>query len=146
MTDNGELERRLRQLEDRADLWELVSRYAVAVDDEDYGALEKMFAVDGEFIGSTGVPSHGRQAVADYLRERASVAHRDRVHTPTSQIIEHLARDTARGVVCGYAALFGRDGSDSFFSFRYADQYLREGGRWCFQSRRVHAVTHLQPA
>jgi uncharacterized protein (TIGR02246 family) len=143
MSDNDELATRVRRLEDRAELWELVSRYAVAVDDEDYGTLAKLFVPEATFVGLSGDVTSGRDHVIDYLRERASTAHKQRVHTPTSQIVERLDVDRAAGLVCCYAALYGHDGSDSFFAFRYDDDYRRDAGRWCFERRRVHDVKHL---
>jgi hypothetical protein len=143
MTDSEELTTRVRRLEDRAELWELVCRYAVAVDDEDYGTLETLFAPDAEFVGLSGDTTSGRDAVIDYLRERASTAHKQRVHTPTSQVLESLGEDRAEALVNCYAALFGHDGSETFFAFRYRDEYQRAAGRWSFRRRHVHDVKHL---
>jgi hypothetical protein len=143
MSDHDELLTRIGRLEDRAELWDLICRYAIAVDDEDYGTLEKLFAPDAEFVGLSGDTTSGRDAVIDYLRERAATAHKQRVHTPTSQVIENLEGDRAAGLVSCYAALHSYDGSDSFFAFRYQDDYLRDAGRWSFGRRRVHAVKHL---
>jgi uncharacterized protein (TIGR02246 family) len=141
MTD--ELETRLRALEDRSALWELVSRYAMAVDDEDYEALRGLFAKDATFHGLQGEPAEGRDAIVAYLNHRAATAHRSRVHTPTSQVLDGVGSDSVEGTVACYAALFGTDDSKTFFAFRYADRYVREDGRWQFASRRVHDLTHI---
>ena len=113
MSDNDELLTRIRHLEDKEELWDLVCRYAVAVDDEDYGTLEKLFTPDAEFVGLSGDTTSGRTAVIDYLRERAATAHKQRVHTPTSQLVERFGEDRAGALVSCYAALLGHDGSES---------------------------------
>lgn len=143
MTDPTDLEARLRRLEDRAGLWDLVTRYAVAVDDEDYPTLEGLFADDAEFVGLSGSVTAGRDNIVAYLRDRSATAHKQRVHTPTSQIIDDLSDGRARGLVSCYAALFAYDGSESFFAFRYEDEYVQENGRWRFRRRRVHDVKHV---
>jgi SnoaL-like domain len=138
-----ELEERIRNLEDRAALWELVNRYGMAVDDGDYDTLLGLFAEDATFRGLQGEPTHGGMAVVDYLRSRAATAHSSRVHTPTAQVLDRLDADRAEGLVTCYAALFGHDDSESFFAFRYKDEYVRREEHWMFQSRHVHCVTHI---
>ena len=59
--------RRLRRLEDRAAIHDLVARYALAVDDHDYAALQGMYAADAVFRHAEGGrppgsrPSQGRE-------------------------------------------------------------------------------------
>jgi len=135
---------RLQRIEDRAELWELVSRYGVAVDDEDYDTLRQLFAADATFGGLNGSQNQGRDGVVAYLKERADNAHDVRVHTPTSQYFDHLADQEAAGTVVCYAALFSGP-ERTFFSFRYDDRYVREDGRWKFASRRVHHQVVITP-
>jgi hypothetical protein len=141
----GDLTERVRALEDKSELWELVNRYAVAVDDDDYGTLEGLFTEDASFLGLQGEPTVGVTAVVGYLRHRAETAHKGRVHTPTAQIIESLDGDKASGLVACYAALFAHDDTKTFFSFRYRDQYERHDGHWQFARRQVHGVTNIIP-
>jgi uncharacterized protein (TIGR02246 family) len=138
-----ELEERIRNLEDRTALWELVNRYGMAVDDQDYDVLLRLFADDAAFIGLNGEQTKGGAAVVDYLRSRADTAHKSRVHTPTAQVLDQLDAERAAGLVTCYAGLFGHDDSTAFFAFRYKDEYVHRDGRWLFQSRQVHAVTHI---
>jgi uncharacterized protein (TIGR02246 family) len=134
---------RVQALEDKAALWQLVSRYAVGVDDQDYDTLRGLFAEDATFLGLSGDVTKGSKEVVDYLRSRAESAHKERVHTPTTQILDELDGDHAKGLVLCYAALFGHDSSDTFFAFRYKDEYVRQDGQWRFASRHVHGVTHI---
>lgn len=138
----GDVEDRLRRLEDRAQLWELVARYALAVDDEDYDTVAGLFAPDGQFVGLTGEPATGPDAVVAYLRERAE-GQRGRAHVPTAQILDGVGGDRVAGTVLGCAAHFNEQGDDLFIYFRYDDEYVRRDGRWYFRRRRPHAVKPL---
>lgn len=143
--DHEDLATRIRRLEDRSELWELVSRYAVAVDGEDYETLLGLFAKESEFAGLSGPPNVGRDKVVGYLRHRNDTDHVRRVHTPTSQFLDELDSDSATGVVSSYAALYSADGSLRFFAFRYQDRYVREDGRWKFARRTISQLTNLIP-
>ena len=68
MTDE-DLAARVRRLEDRWALADLVSRYAVAVDDRDWDAVGAMYARDSVFDSVLG-RFEGRDAVVEYYRER----------------------------------------------------------------------------
>lgn len=145
MTDDQDLRERVRRLEDRAELWELVARYGVAVDDEDYETIGSLFAADGEFAGLAGPTNVGREQVVDYLRHRNDTDHVLRLHTPTAQFLDELDGDAAAGVVSCYAGLYSADGSLRFFAFRYRDRYVREGGRWRFKHRAIDRLTNVIP-
>jgi 3-phenylpropionate/cinnamic acid dioxygenase small subunit len=49
------VEARLRRLEDRSELRELVARYAIAIDDRDIDAIAELFTADGSFRSQDGV-------------------------------------------------------------------------------------------
>lgn len=141
---SNDTEARLAAIEARAAIWELVVRYAAAVDSYDYPALEGMFTADTEFISSTGETFATRAVVIDFLRDRAATD-RWRVHTPTSLVLDRLDDAAAEGTVNGFAARALEDGSQMFFALRYDDAYVRDDGVWRFARRRVHDVRHLAP-
>ena len=143
MTTEAELAERVGALENRVELWDLVTRYGMAVDDDDYEALGHMFVEDAEFHSIDGGGGVGSTAIVDYIRHRAETKHAQRVHTPTSQNLIELTSDTATGVVSSFAALFPGDGSHEFFAFRYLDRYRKVRGQWRFAHRRVHSVQHI---
>lgn len=140
-----DVERRLRRLEDRAEIHDLVARYALAVDDRDYAALAGMYAADAVF-DHAGAVLRGREAIVEFLRERAKLNGRT-VHSPHTIAIEWVDDDTARGTVAGHAEL-ERDGEFLLAAFRYHDSYVRQDGAWRFRERRskflyVTPVQHL---
>src|ERR1700677_3231679 len=51
---SDDLSRRIRRLEDRAELRELVDRYCLLIDDSDWHALPALFAPDAEMAGQVG--------------------------------------------------------------------------------------------
>jgi hypothetical protein len=132
----------VRDVLDRVAIWELACRYAIALDDYDVGALEHMFVADVEFEGIDGQLSTGTTDVLAYLM-RAPGPHRQRVHTPTSLIIGELSHGRGSGIVSSFAAHTGGGQPLTFLSLRYEDNYVHEGGQWCFARRRVHGVVRL---
>ena len=60
------LERRIARLESRAEIAELLARYAFLIDDHEFDALGELFTPDARF-GSPGSTHTGREAiVANY--------------------------------------------------------------------------------
>ncbi len=71
MTQPMNTEARLRRLEDRAELAELIARYALAVDDRDLEAIAALFTPDGAFRSKDGVmQARGTEAVLEQFRGR----------------------------------------------------------------------------
>ncbi|WP_173668124.1 nuclear transport factor 2 family protein [Thermobifida fusca] len=124
--------RRLRRLEDRAAIHDLVARYALAVDDHDYAALQGMYAADAVFRHA-GAVLRGREAIVAFLQERAHLNGKT-VHTPHTVVIDWVDDDTARGTVTGHAEI-ERGGEFLVAAFRYDDTYVRGEGAWKFQER-----------
>jgi len=119
---------RLRRVEDRLELGELVSRYGVAVDDRDFDSLKAMYVEESFFNGV-----HGRDAIMDFYRERGA-AYGPTYHYPNSWHFEFESDDAARGVVSAHAEL-SLQGKTLWLGIRYLDRYAREGGRWRFKAR-----------
>lgn len=129
---NGDLKRRLRRVEDRIELSDLVARYGVAVDDRDYDGLAGLYARDCVFEHATG-RSEGRDAVIAYYRERGDYFG-PTYHIPHSQTVEFQSDDEATGVVAAHAELT-IDGRAFVVAIRYSDRYVREDGTWRFRER-----------
>jgi hypothetical protein len=133
----GDAEHRLRRLEDRAELRELVDRYCLAIDDSDWDALLEMFASPAEMAGVTG-----RDEVVGRLRATRSGYGRT-IHTVTGQVLDFADDDHASGVVAsrGELAISGRT---VLCAMRYLDNYERAGGSWRF-TRRVIQFSYALP-
>jgi ketosteroid isomerase-like protein len=140
MTEISELQARLRRLEDREEIRDLVARYGRAVDDRDWVALADQYTSDAVF-DSAGGRSVGREAVIDYYRERTE-RFSSSYHYPHSHEITFNGDDEATGLVCAHAEM-AIGGDTIWVALRYHDHYRRHGGRWRFHqraTRRLYAM------
>ena len=130
----GDMAERLRALEDRVELQELVAEYGRAIDDRDLASLAELYTEDAVFDSTAG-PVTGREAVLEYYRgqlDRYGMTY----HYPHSHSITITGPDSATGVVSAHAEL--AIGETPFVvALRYLDDYRREGGRWRFRERRA---------
>ncbi|MEE8601502.1 nuclear transport factor 2 family protein [Euzebya tangerina] len=137
-----DLEARVRRLEDRAALQELAARYAMAVDDRDWDAVEAMYTQDAVFDSVEG-RIEGREPVVAYYRHRTDMFGAT-YHYPHSQVLEFGDDGTATGVVAAHAELaIGEE--TVMIALRYNDTYVfsAEGdgeARWRFRERVVQQL------
>jgi hypothetical protein len=125
-----ELARKVRRLDDRQQLAELISRYGMAVDDRDFNTIPGLFAPAGVYTGVPGPP-----AVVDFYRERLR-AYTATTHYAHSWHFDFDSDDRARGAVNAHAELC-IDGKAFRLSFRYLDRYVRSAEGWVFQEREI---------
>jgi hypothetical protein len=125
-----ELARRVRRVDDRQQLSELLSRYGMAVDDRDFDEIARLFAVDGVFRGVKG-----RQAVVDFYRERLN-QYTATTHYAHTWHFDFESDDRASGAVNAHAELC-IDGKAIRISLRYLDRYVRTSEGWMFQERDI---------
>ena len=128
---------RVRHLEDRAEIEELIARYAVAVDDRDFDTLTDMFTNDAIFHNVRGI-EQGRDKVIAYYRERLG-EFGPTYHIPHARALDFGDEDHARGIVMAHAEL--AIGNETYMvALRYYDRYRREQGRWRFHERKVRQL------
>lgn len=135
------LEQRVRRLEDRFAINDLVVSYATLLDDAQWDQLGELFTEDGVF-SSPNSNTVGRAAVIENFK----VKHAPfpvTWHDPHGVVVEIDDDDHARGTVIGYAELAGSQGT-VLTSIRYHDDYRREGGRWRFARRHVLSVYGME--
>ena len=128
------LEQRLRRIEDRSELSDLVATYGRAVDDRDVGLLEDLYTEDAVFDAVEG-PVRGRREVVAYYLTRMRLFGPS-YHIPHSQTVEFVSDDEATGIVCAHAELGMPEGA-FWVGLRYHDRYAREEGSWRFRERKV---------
>lgn len=136
------LEERVRRLEDRAELQDLVAAYFRAVDDDDYGAVGDSFTEDAEFVASGFDGDRTRDAVVAFL-QAARAGMGQTVHTPNYVQIEFLSDCEATGLVGAHLEL-GLGEQTYFGAVRYIDLYRRAEGRWRIARREMKAI-HMAP-
>jgi hypothetical protein len=131
-------EDRLRRLEDRAEIRELILAYRRHLDARDLKAYGMLFAADGEWLGGTGYgksPAGIMAMLEERLPGNVSDDRQSSWHLVTEpEIVLH--GDQATGEVTW--ALVGRGDEDEpalRLLGHYEDTYVREDGRWRFQRR-----------
>jgi hypothetical protein len=127
---SDDLSRRIRRLEDRAELRELVDRYCLLIDDSDWHALPALFAPDAEMAGQVGP-----RDVVGVLRSIRSGYGRT-IHTALAQVLEFADDDHASGIVPSRGEL-AIAGQTVVCAMRYLDRYVRMDGTWLFASREL---------
>lgn len=136
------LEERIRRLEDRAEIQDLVAAYFRAVDDDDYDVVAQCFTVDSQFIASGFSGDRSREAIVEFLRmARAGMG--QTVHTPNYVQIEFAGVDAARGLVGAHLEL-GLGDRTHYGAVRYIDEYRRTDGAWRIAFREMKAI-HIAP-
>jgi SnoaL-like domain len=136
------LEDRIRKLEDRAALQDLVADYFKATDDDDYAALAAFFTADASFGASGFDGGGGREGIIAFLRTaRAGMG--QTVHTPNYVQLCFTDDDHASGVVGAHLEL-GMGDQTIYGAVRYLDTYARFEGRWQISSRDMKVI-HIGP-
>lgn len=134
MSDQEALERKLRRLEDREAIRELVARYGFVIDDRDMEGIGELFHPDARFRSRDGgLDAQGREAVLDQFRDRFSVLGITN-HFTHDQIITFENDDRARGLVNSHAEVVYK-GKAMLAALRYSDIYVRDKGKWVFSDR-----------
>jgi ketosteroid isomerase-like protein len=137
-----EFGKRLRRLEDREAIRELVARYGQVVDDRDLDGVQALFTDDAVFRTQGGeMNASGLPAVMDNFRGRfrAMTASGHFVH---DHIISFQSESAAEGFVTSHAELV-RDGESFIVAMRYRDQYRRVEDTWKFSERVVSFFYYL---
>ncbi|MGA1463536.1 MAG: nuclear transport factor 2 family protein [Steroidobacteraceae bacterium] len=138
------LESRIRQLEDREAIRELVARYTMVVDDRDIDAIGELFTPDGSFRSKDGViVSRGRAEVIEAYHKRFAALTLT-LHVGHDHLIkfDDADPDLARGWLTSHAEVH-RNGRTMVAAMRYEDTYRRHDGCWRFQDRLIHFLYYL---
>jgi ketosteroid isomerase-like protein len=118
--------------DEAAQIEQLVSRYALAVDSRDLATAVELFSQDATFPGH----ARGTEGAASFLRELWRTFGLS-VHSMSNHIIEHRDPTSASGIVYCRAERRGLDGSWATHQLAYYDQYVFERDSWRFKSREI---------
>lgn len=145
MSDYEELERRIRRLEDREAIRQLVARYGLVVDDRDMESLRSMFTKNGCFRSVNGtVEAQGIDAViATYNARFEGMKHA--FHVGHDHVIDFETDTRATGIVASHAEVI-RNGEPWVVALRYHDVYAFEEGAWRFQERALAFYYYVRVA
>ncbi len=134
MTDLNELAARLKRIEDKDEIRNLVARYGTIVDNRDMDALRELFTPEATFSGK-GAPGkiEGRDAVVAHYESRFDMMTVSN-HFTHDHAIWLEGDDLARGHVNAHVEMIFRD-DPTIVAMRYEDTYARHDGKWKFQER-----------
>ncbi|MFI5040531.1 MAG: nuclear transport factor 2 family protein [Acidimicrobiales bacterium] len=128
------VEERLDRMESYAAIQQLASRYARALDARDMDTVVSLFAPDVQ----VGVDQRGRAPLKLWMSKLMSQM-RTSVHLVANHVIDFDDADHATGVVyCRDELERPELGEWLVGTIQYWDDYVRVGGEWCFDRRRLH--------
>ncbi len=132
------LERRLRRLEDRIEIGELIARYGLVMDDRDIGGMPALFTPDVEVHSLDGtMNASGRDAAIElFRRQLAGIGPSNHVTHDRIITFDDARADHATGVVLSHAEL-SRRGVAMVAAIRYNDVYQRDAQAWRFRVRNI---------
>lgn len=128
------------RIEDRLAIRDLTSRYAFYVDTFQNDKLMELWAEDAVFDESrVGTGLHvGATVIGAFFDElKKTVTHQ--AHITANQLIEELDDTHAKGIVFSIVEAVTIAGNMRAVVY-YADEYVKAGGRWRFQSRVIHPL------
>jgi ketosteroid isomerase-like protein len=131
---NPSLEARIRELESREAIRQLVARYCYVIDNRDTAGIGAIFAPDARFASKDGVmEARGREAIVQQFHGRFAVLGMTN-HFTHDHLIDFKTPELAHGIVNSHAELVRYD-RPMWVSLRYEDTYVCEGGHWYFGER-----------
>jgi len=137
MAGERTLEERVRELEDRTAISELIAQYGFHIDDRDVDALAGLFTNDAVMRSSDGVMNaRGRDAVIEQFHGRFAALGPSN-HFTHDRVVEldRADPDRATGLVVSHAEMT-REGKAKVACIRYHDEYRRcADGQWRFRER-----------
>jgi len=136
------IDERVRRLEDRVEINELVVAYFLASDGDDLQAVGDSFAADATFRASGTVTGTGREGIVEFIkmsREQMGLT----VHTPHYVQLAFDGPDSAQGLIGAHLELV-LGGSFVYGAVRYVDRYRRIDGKWLIQDRDMRTI-HIAP-
>jgi len=126
--DEKDTMRRLRRIEDRFELQDLLFRYNLAVDEQDWDGLADLYAEDAQL----GEVSGRANVIAAIRRERETFGRT--VHVTHGQLLDLDGGERATGLVVAHAEL-DVGGQLVVCHIRYYDDYVQENQAWRFARR-----------
>ncbi len=135
------MESRLKRLEDREEIRQLIMDYGRFLDQRDFRAFSELFAkTEGEWIGGMG-RAKGSQAIRELMESTIGrdTSMTQSFHLFTNETI-HIDGDQATAVTKWIFVVPGESNRPQlFFLGHYEDSMVRENGRWKFLRRVVRA-------
>jgi hypothetical protein len=144
MPSHADLEQRIRRLEDRTEIGDLIARYGLVMDNRDMDGMRRLFTADVAIRSVDGVMKvQGLDAAIELFRGRFAVLGPSN-HFSHDRIIDfdEVNPDRARGIVLSHAEM-QRKGVPMLAAIRYHDVYAREVQGWRFAERTLSFMYYV---
>jgi len=147
----GSIEARLRALEDREEIRQLMINYGRTLDQRDFSAFSKLFAQEAEYGGGGGAGmTKGPEAIAklleDVFRQNPTNLNTPNFHLFCNEII-NVDGDRASAFSKGVFVARGNNNlPESVMLATYKDVFIRENGAWKFKQRIVQGNIPSAPS
>jgi uncharacterized protein (TIGR02246 family) len=139
------IESRLKQLEDKEQIAQLLIDYGRHLDSRDLAAYAALFATDGEWIGGFGKVA-GRANIQAFMEKSLGTGpNRGGSYHIMSNFVITVKGDTATAWSRWTFVTPGERGATIAQAGRYDDTFVRESGAWKFK-RRVASNDTAPPA
>jgi uncharacterized protein (TIGR02246 family) len=137
MATDGDIEARLRRLEDERDVWQLFMDYRRHLDARDFAAYSQLFVEDGVWTGGLG-QAQGPAEIEALLVRTLEVYPDDSTRTYHLVCNPDIQIDGDRATAYSTWCFITRDEADRpvlSLLGHYEDVLTRADGRWKFQKR-----------
>lgn len=132
------IEQRVRRLEDRAAINDLIVAYFLAADGDDLEGVRASFANDATFSSSGAISASGRDSIVDFIQAaRGNMGLT--IHTPHYAQLSFEGDDAANGLIGAHLELV-LDGTSVCGAVRYVDRYVQAGDRWLIAARDMRTI------
>jgi uncharacterized protein (TIGR02246 family) len=131
----GSVEARLRTLEDKEQIAQLLIDYGRHLDSRDLAAYASLFATDGEWVGGFGTVK-GRTEIKTFMEKSLGTGpNRNNSYHIMSNFTITVKGDTATAWSRWTFVTPGERGAAIAQAGRYDDTFVRENGVWKFRKR-----------
>jgi uncharacterized protein (TIGR02246 family) len=131
----GSVESRLKQLEDKEQIAQLLIDYGRHLDSRDLAAYASLFATDGEWVGGFGTVK-GRTEIKSFMEKSLGTGpNRNSSFHIMSNFAITVKGDTAAAWSRWTFVTPGANGATVAQAGRYDDTFVRENGAWKFKKR-----------
>ena len=129
------VEARLRALEDKEQIAQLLIDYGRHLDSRDLAAYASLFATDGEWVGGFGTVK-GRAEIKAFMEKSLGTGpNRNNSYHIMSNFVITVKGDTATAWSRWTFVTPGASGATIAQAGRYDDNFVRENGAWTFKKR-----------
>ena len=138
------LEDRIKRLEDKDEIRDLIVMYCIIMDEEDFEGIERLFTKNASLTSADGVfKAHGLDAIKSTYQDRFS-AIRASNHVTHGNVVRFTNDDPdqATGVVTAHAEVI-REETVFITALRYKDKYQRTSLGWQISERELSFMYYV---